>query len=75
MEQQPFEQQPFEQQPVGQPDRLAGHQLEQPIALAEPDVTLFAQWLDAELEKLVARWIHLAAPRAGRTSLGRRVGL
>lgn len=26
----------------------------------------FGEWLDGELEKLVARWIHLAAPNADR---------
>ncbi len=26
----------------------------------------FGRWLDGELEQLVARWIHLAAPNASR---------
>lgn len=26
----------------------------------------FSLWIDAELEKLVARWVHLAAPNANR---------
>jgi hypothetical protein len=26
----------------------------------------FCLWLDGELEKLVARWAHTAAPQAGR---------
>ncbi|HVU86744.1 MAG TPA: hypothetical protein VHD36_05455 [Pirellulales bacterium] len=30
-------------------------------ALAE-----FGRWLDGELEQLVARWVHLAAPNASR---------
>jgi hypothetical protein len=34
--------------------------------LAQGDYSQFGQWLDAELEKLVARWIHLAAPSASR---------
>jgi hypothetical protein len=67
-----MEKQPFEQQPHGQPEQTTGHRVEQPIALAEPDVTALAEWLDVELEKLVARWVHLAAPRAGRASFGRR---
>ncbi|HEX5445990.1 MAG TPA: hypothetical protein VFW87_19340 [Pirellulales bacterium] len=35
----------------------------------------FALWLDGELEKLVARWIHLASPNSGfreRAALNRR---
>lgn len=27
---------------------------------------IFAEWIDGELEKLVAKWIHLAAPNATR---------
>jgi hypothetical protein len=26
----------------------------------------FSQWMDGELEQLVARWAHLAAPNASR---------
>lgn len=38
-----------------------------PAATAkERALEAFGQWLDEELEKLVARWVHLAAPRAGR---------
>lgn len=29
----------------------------------------FDQWMDVELERLVARWIHTAAPNAHRMSL------
>jgi hypothetical protein len=29
----------------------------------------FSQWMDGELEKLVGRWKHLAAPNAERNSL------
>jgi hypothetical protein len=32
----------------------------------EPDYEIFGAWMDGELEKLVARWIHLAAPNASR---------
>lgn len=41
----------------------------------ETDVNyeLFTAWMDAELEKLVARWCHLAAPNAGRASRSRGV--
>jgi hypothetical protein len=46
----------------------------QTTALQEPDYEeTFGLWMDAELEKLVARWVHLAAPNASR--LNRRGGL
>jgi len=43
---------------------------EVPVGLAaeEQAIEHFATWLDVELEKLVARWSHLAAPKAGRSS-------
>lgn len=61
-------------QPIEQPSEESGqhpigHMLECVPGLAEPDYSVFAQWMDGELEKLVARWLHLAAPRASR--LGR----
>jgi hypothetical protein len=34
----------------------------------EPSYEAFGLWMDDELEKLVARWIHLAAPNASRPS-------
>jgi hypothetical protein len=34
----------------------------------------FGLWLDGELDALVARWVHLAAPRAGRSSAWARRG-
>ncbi|HWA97035.1 MAG TPA: hypothetical protein VG713_01020 [Pirellulales bacterium] len=34
----------------------------------------FGQWFDAECEKLVQQWIHLAAPNAQRLDLGRGRG-
>jgi hypothetical protein len=34
----------------------------------EPDYEAFGLWMDGELDKLVARWIHLAAPNASRPS-------
>ena len=38
-----------------------------PTTVAEEQaLAAFGQWMDAELEKLVARWIHLAAPNAQR---------
>ncbi|HEY5313382.1 MAG TPA: hypothetical protein VIK18_12720 [Pirellulales bacterium] len=70
-----MEKQPFGQQPIDKPAPLPGHQLQPDTALVEADVTVFAEWMDAELEKLVARWIHLAAPRAGRSSHGRGLGI
>jgi hypothetical protein len=46
----------------------------QATAIQEPDYEeTFGLWMDAELEKLVARWIHLAAPNASR-SLRRTFG-
>ena len=37
-----------------------------PVAIAAEKLATehFAMWLDGELEKLVARWEHLAAPKA-----------
>lgn len=70
-----MEKQPFEQQPIDNAAEPKGHQSDRATALAEPDVAVFAQWMDVELEKLVARWVHLAAPRAGRAPRGRRTGL
>ena len=32
----------------------------------EQALAAFGAWIDAELEKFVARWIHLAAPNAQR---------
>ena len=37
-------------------------------AAEEQALEVFGQWMDSELEKLVARWIHLAAPNAQRPS-------
>jgi hypothetical protein len=34
----------------------------------EPSYEALGLWMDGELEKLVARWIHLAAPNASRSS-------
>ncbi len=42
------------------------------IAAEELASRHFATWLDAELERLVARWQHLAAPRAKRPMSGDR---
>ena len=38
----------------------------QATATQEPSYEAFGVWIDGELEKLVARWIHLAAPNASR---------
>jgi hypothetical protein len=35
-------------------------------ATQEPNYDAFGLWMDSELDKLVARWIHLAAPNASR---------
>jgi hypothetical protein len=34
----------------------------------------FDRWIDAELEKLVARWIHRAAPNAQRAAFREKLG-
>ncbi len=31
---------------------------------------VFDQWMDSQLEQLVARWIHTAAPNASRVQRG-----
>lgn len=39
------------------------------FGIREADASVYAPfeaWLDEELERLVARWIHLAAPNASR---------
>ena len=43
-------------------DRSGMQALQTPSA----DYAPFGRWLDGELEKLVGRWIHLAAPAASR---------
>jgi hypothetical protein len=35
-------------------------------AAEEQALAEFGHWLDGELDRLVARWIHLAAPNASR---------
>ena len=43
------------------------------VVVATPAAeALFADWIDGELEKLVAKWIHLAAPNAKRSRALRR---
>jgi hypothetical protein len=39
----------------------------QAAVLREPNYDAFGEWMDGELEKLVARWVHLAAPNASRS--------
>lgn len=34
----------------------------------------FDRWMDEQLEKLVARWIHRAAPNAQRAALREKLG-
>ena len=46
-------------------DERAGNHT-QALQAAGADYAPFGRWLDGELEKLVARWIHLAAPAAAR---------
>ncbi len=53
--------------PVSNPEhRLEGGKSLSTLATAADDAALekFGVWLDGELEKLVARWVHLAAPNA-----------
>jgi hypothetical protein len=47
-----------------------------PIAPSEAEekaLEQFGAWFDGELEQLVARWIHLAAPNASKRNFGRRM--
>ncbi len=37
-----------------------------PLDVTTPSYQRFADWLDRQLETLVARWLHAAAPRALR---------
>ena len=60
--------QPLGPEHADRPEDAAGDHLQAVSTLAEPDVSALAEWMDAELEKLVARWIHLAAPNACRGS-------
>ncbi len=39
------------------------------VVLESTSYQEFDQWMDVELERLVARWIDSAAPNAGRMSL------
>jgi hypothetical protein len=44
-------------------------------AAEEQALAEFGRWLDGELDQLVARWIHLAAPNAARRERAtRRLG-
>jgi hypothetical protein len=36
------------------------------LPIGSADYAPFGRWLDGELEKLVARWAHLAAPASAR---------
>ena len=58
--------------PPGNQPGTSIHLLDEPeVDLATPAYVLFSQSLDAQLDQLVAKWQHLAAPRAlltGRTS-------
>ena len=45
------------------------------VRLAEPQTLAeFDTWMDDQLESLVARWIHMAAPNASRAAILRGVG-
>ncbi len=39
--------------------------------VSEEVLATFELWMDSELEALTARWIHLAAPNASRSSRDR----
>lgn len=52
-----------------EPARPEDVRLAEPQTLAEFDI-----WMDDQLESLVARWIHTAAPNAGRSAILRGVG-
>jgi hypothetical protein len=52
--------------PTYQSNRLSAedHAAIQAAETEDARYDVFGEWLDAELEKLVSRWIHLAAPNA-----------
>ena len=52
--------------PTDQNNRLSAedHAAIQAAEVEDSRYDVFGEWLDGELEKLVARWIHLAAPNA-----------
>ena len=45
------------------------------VQLESQSFEAFEQWMDEQLDLLVARWIHTAAPNASRESLRQQVGL
>ncbi len=54
-------------QPNERDHEVTDQNLPVPTTVAEEQAyEAFGQWMDAELDKLVARWIHLAAPNAPR---------
>lgn len=44
------------------------------VAKALKSFAAFDRWMDAQLESLVAQWIHTAAPNADRVSRIQRFG-
>lgn len=52
--------------PTYQNNRLSAedHAAIQAAETEDARYEVFGEWLDIELEKLVSRWIHLAAPNA-----------
>ncbi len=39
------------------------------VALESASFQVFEQWMDGELDRLIAQWIHAAAPNAQRIGL------
>ena len=54
-----------ENEPAGQ-NAIGQNPAGQATVTQEPNYEAFGLWMDSELDKLVARWIHLAAPNASR---------
>ena len=54
------------------PRRRASPYGDVPVKVASESYQEFTRWLDRELEELVARWAHVAAPKASRRAPSRR---
>ena len=54
------------------PRRSASPYGDVPVKVASESYQELTRWLDRELEELVARWAHVAAPKASRRAPSRR---
>jgi hypothetical protein len=48
-------------------DLGAIHELDEPMRVRRGSYRRFSQWIDEDLSRLIARWLHTAAPAAGRS--------